>query len=160
MLRTLLKIGGLAVLAAGLGCSGDGVGLGESGDPLPTGGGDAGGISFSAEVLPIFETHCTRCHTSGGIGYAGTGGDAANGLDLTAGAAYAGLVGVGTFQAPGDAPRWRVRAGEPDSSYLLQKVVSDAPKSGSKMPLDGPPFLSDGEAGRIERWIEEGALDN
>jgi mono/diheme cytochrome c family protein len=158
--RNLLKFCAVASAVAGLGCSGDGVGLGGTGDPLPPSGDGSGEVSFSVEIVPIFETHCTRCHAPGGIGYLGTGGDAADGLDLTAGAAYAGLVGAATFQSPQEPPRWRVLAGEPDSSYLVQKAVSDAPKAGARMPLDGPPFLSDGEIERIERWIEEGAADN
>lgn len=139
------------------GCTGDGVGLGESGDRETT---SSGLVSYSFQIQPIFDTHCTRCHVSGGIGYIATGGDPANGLDLTSGASHAGLVGVRTSQDPQVAPRWRVVAGEPDSSYLVQKVVSSAPKSGTRMPQDGPPFLSDGEVELIERWIEEGAEED
>ena len=139
------------------GCTGDGVGLGESGDPEATG---SGAVSYPEEIQPIFDTHCTDCHISGGVGYIATGGDQADGLDLTSGASFAGLVGIRTSQDPQTAPRWRVMAGEPDSSYLVQKVVSSSPKSGTRMPQDGPPFLSDGEVELIERWIEEGAEEN
>jgi hypothetical protein len=150
----------LTPIFLGFGCSGDGVGLNSSGDPLPGNGGDEDVISFSTQIQPIVDTHCTRCHAPGGIGYLGTGGDVANGLDLTDGASYDGLVGVETFEDPQDPPRYRVLAFEPDSSFLLEKIVSDTPKSGFRMPLDGPPFLTDGEVETIERWIEEGAVDN
>jgi len=149
---------GIAILFTILiGCTGDGVGLGESGDPEVT---SSGAVSYSGEIQSIFDTHCTRCHRPGGIGYIATGGDPADGLDLTSGASFAGLVGIRTSQDPQTAPRWRVMAGEPDSSYLVQKVVSSSPKSGTRMPQDGPPFLSDGEVELIERWIEEGAEES
>jgi mono/diheme cytochrome c family protein len=143
----------LPVILAG--CSGDGVGLGTSGDVES---GQTGAVSFSGEIQPLFNDRCTQCHIPGGSGYVATGGDS-GGLDLTGGAAYQSLVGVRTFQKPQEAPRWRVLAGEPDSSYLYQKIVSDSPKESSRMPLGGP-FLDDSEIELIERWIEEGAADN
>jgi hypothetical protein len=139
------------------GCSGDGLGLNASGD-LQTVSSEV--VSFSEDIQPIFNANCTRCHAQGGIGYLATGGEDADGLDLSQASSHAGLVGVRTFEEPQLIPRWRVMIGEPDSSYLLEKVSSGSQKSGSRMPSDGPPFLTDGEIQRIERWIEEGAEDN
>ena len=133
-------------------CTGDGVGLTASGD-LPAAG-------FAREVQPIFDTHCTRCHAPGGIGFNGTGGDGANGLDLTSGSAHSRLVDQRTFEDPDSPPRWRVLAGAPDSSYVLQKIVTDSPKSGRRMPFDGPPFLSDAEIEIVRRWIADGAKND
>jgi hypothetical protein len=41
----------------------------------------------------------------------------------------------------------------------VQKLES-TPPFGSRMPLDGPPYLEDAEVLLIRDWIAEGALDN
>lgn len=130
-------------------CQGDGVGLTASGD-LPASG-------FAAEVQPLFDTHCTRCHAPGGFGFDQTGGESQNGLDLTAGSSHGRLVDQRTFQLPDSSPLWRVLPGQPDSSYVIQKIISDTPKAGRRMPFDGPPFLSEAEIETIRRWIASGA---
>jgi len=139
------------------GCSGDGLGLNASGDPQAV---SSDVVSFAGDIQPIFDDNCTRCHATGGIGYLATGGEDAGGLDLSRGSSHAGLVGVQTFEEPQMIPRWRVMIGEPDSSYILEKVSSGSQKSGSRMPPDGPPFLTGGEIQLMGRWIEEGAEDN
>lgn len=133
----------LGVLSAGS-CTGDGEGLTNAGD-LPS--------NPFAEVQAIFDANCTGCHAPGSIGFNQTGGAASNGLDLTAGASVAAMVDQPTFQLPEVDPRWRVRPGEPDESYLLQKIVSDTPKAGDRMPQDGPPYLSADEIETIRAWI-------
>ncbi len=135
-------------------CRGDGVGLTESGD-LPS-----SGSGFAAQIQPIFDANCIRCHAPGGSGFLGTGGDQNNGLDLTRGNSHGKLVNQRTFEAPDVPPRWRVLPGEPDSSYIIQKIISDSPKFGNRMPLDGPPFLSQSEIQLIRDWIEAGAPNN
>ncbi len=150
----VLKVIGIGALALALSCRGDGVGLTESGDPA---GGPSG---FAAQIQPIFDTNCIRCHARGGIGFNATGGEQNNGLDLTEGNSHGNLVDQVTFEAPDVAPRWRVLSGEADSSYIVQKISSASPKVGSRMPLDGPPFLSQSEIQLIIDWIEQGAPDN
>ena len=135
-------------------CRGDGVGLTEGGDLA------SAGTGFATQIQPIFDTNCIRCHAPGGIGFNGTGGSQDNGLDLTSGSSYGKLVSQLTFEAPDIQPRWRVLPGEPDSSYIIQMIVSASPKRGSRMPLDGPPFLSQGETDLIKMWIEDGAPNN
>ena len=49
--------------------------------------------------------------------------------------------------------------GDPCSSILIQKL-SDTPGFGSRMPLDGDPFLTDAELQLFHDWIAEGAQDN
>lgn len=143
----------LFCLVSWVSCRGDGVGLTESGD-MPT-----SSLSFAGQIQPIFDTNCIQCHIPGGIGFDGTGGAQNNGLDLTRGNSHGKLVNKLTFEAPDVAPRWRVLPNEPDSSYIIQKVTSDSPKSGNRMPLGGPP-LSQGEIQLIRDWIEEGAPNN
>jgi hypothetical protein len=42
----------------------------------------------------------------------------------------------------------------------MKKVRGDSDTSGVKMPLDGPPFLSNAQIQRLASWIENGAPDN
>lgn len=140
----------LYVLSAGS-CAGDGAGLTDTGDSSSS--------SPFARVQAIFDASCTRCHAPGGIGYNQTGGAANGGLDLTAGSSHAALVDRPTFQLPTVDPRWRVRPGEADSSYILEKISSATPKAGSRMPQDGPPYLSAPEIETIRAWIADGALE-
>ncbi|MFQ5641359.1 MAG: hypothetical protein ACE5IR_25550 [bacterium] len=135
-------------------CRGDGIGLTSNGDPEGTAEG------YATQIQPIFDTNCTRCHSPGGIGFIQTGGNQDNGLDLTRGNSYNKIVSQPTFELPDTAPVMRVLPGDPDGSYLIQKISSASPKSGSRMPLDGPPFLSQNAIQLIRDWIEEGAPDN
>lgn len=54
--------------------------------------------------------------------------------------------------------RARVTPYDPDASYLMEKITSDAPAVGARMPPNGalPAF----QVARIRRWIELGAQDN
>jgi hypothetical protein len=49
--------------------------------------------------------------------------------------------------------------GNPCASLIVQKV-SSAPPSGSRMPSDGPPYLTPTEITLLSDWIAEGAHDN
>ncbi|MFQ5640653.1 MAG: hypothetical protein ACE5IR_21955 [bacterium] len=155
MKRDIYKIifvfAGLTVLGVftGIACRGDGIGLAVSGDP------EGGG--FIDQIQSVFDTNCTRCHSPGGIGFIQTGGNDNNGLDLTRGNAYGKLVNQPTFEEPGTAPQLRVAPGDPDGSYIIQKISSDSPKFGRRMPLDGPPYLSQADIQLIRDWITEGA---
>lgn len=52
-----------------------------------------------------------------------------------------------------------VVSGEPCSSIIYQKT-SEAPPFGSRMPLNGPPYMSADEHQLLHDWIAEGAADN
>lgn len=136
-----------------LSCSGDGIGLSSSGDL-------AGASGFAAKIQPLFDRNCVRCHSPGGIGFNQTGGNEHNGLDLTPGNAYNSLVNQPTFELPEAQPIWRVLPGNPEKSYALRKISPGTPKFGSRMPTDGPPFLSDTEIRTVSDWILSGAPDN
>ncbi len=153
---TLATIGlGVVTTLISFSCRGDGIGLTDNGDPEGEGGG-----GFASEIQPLFDTNCTRCHAPGGIGFIQTGGNDNNGLDLTRGNSHGSLVSQATFELPDTEPSLRVSPNDPDGSYLIEKVSSDSPKVGRRMPLDGPPFLSQNEIQRIRDWISEGAPDN
>ncbi len=88
------------------------------------------------QVSPIFNQRCVKCHSGAG---------APMGLDL---ASYSTALS-GSFMAvvlrPGDA-----------ESPLLGRIKG---RIAPRMPLDGPPFLSDEEAGLIEAWVMGGLVE-
>jgi len=49
--------------------------------------------------------------------------------------------------------------GQPCSSFIYQKT-SEAPPFGSRMPLNGPPYMTEAEHQLLHDWIAEGANDN
>lgn len=136
---------------------------GEFSGTFPSGDGTAGGdfaASFSLEIpaspeslnalqASVFTPNCavSGCHT-------GPSGPALpSGLDLTsATASFANLVGVASIQQP---TLSRVAAGEPDNSYLVQKLEGTA-ASGGRMPLGGG-ALDQALIDDIREWITNGA---
>ncbi len=154
-LKNLLLFVGLGIVCISIcvSCQGNGVGLNASGDP-------EGASGFAAQIQPIFDTNCIRCHAPGGLGFVQTGGTQNNGLDLTRGNSFSRLVNQQTFQNPAVEPRMRVHPGEPENSYIYQKISSSSPKFGGRMPFDGPPFLSQSEIQLIRNWIAQGAPNN
>ena len=95
---------------------------------------DSAPVSFSADVLPIFEARCQRCHGSG---------EAQAGLRLTSHADVLTGSNNGPVVIPGNA----------DGSYLVDLIVS------GQMPLGGAK-LPESEIQTIINWIDAGAPDN
>jgi len=147
--RALAVAIGVAIVSSA--CQGDGVGLTESGDLLAI-----GPPGYAVEIQPIFDRKCVLCHAPGLSGFTSTGGTQ-GGLDLTRQGSYRSLVEQPTYQASTTPPLFRVSPFQVGESYLVEKVVSDSPKAGRRMPLTGPPFLSDAEVLAIEDWIRRGA---
>jgi hypothetical protein len=87
-------------------------------------------VSFSANVLPIFDARCdnTGCHATGGIA-----------PDLTTANAYTNLIVFGY-----------VDTDLPEQSQLYLKM-----STGSMAK-----FTSPGDADIVLKWIQQGALDN
>jgi len=106
-----------------------------------------------ADVQAIFTQHCVTCHDASKLGL-----PAFPGLPLTEGAAYAALVNRPASESCGGT---LVVPGQPDQSYLMQKLTNDAPCSGAHMPR---PFesgivvpLTADEIATIRSWIVAGA---
>ena len=109
--------------------------------PVDPSGGTPGECDFPGAVQPIFTASCS-CHA---------GGQPAGGLSLATGESFAALVGVESSQAPGVL---RVAAGEPDSSFLVVKLLP-GPSVGQQMPIGG--MLAEGQIATITAWIAAGA---
>ena len=124
------------------GCAGSGDGLDENGRPL-----DSGPLPLAATFASIqqnvFTPICTRCHA---------GAAAPAGLRLDEASSYAMLVNVASVEVPG---LRRVQPGNPDLSYLIQKIEGRA-AVGARMPLNSPP-LPQATIDVIKQWIAEGA---
>lgn len=91
----------------------------------------------------IFTPICTACHI---------GATAPRGLRLDAGNSYALLVNVASVEVPA---LLRVNPGNPDQSYLVQKIEGTA-AVGGRMPLGGPPLPQD-RIDLVRQWIAAGA---
>lgn len=88
-----------------------------------------------ADLAPIFNTRCTLCH-------AGTSAPLGLALD-----SYASVI-KGSTNGP------VVRQGDPAGSELIRRLKGT---SLPRMPMTGPPFLSDAEIAKFEAWVQAGA---
>lgn len=131
-----------AVLA---GCGGSGEGLDSNGRPIGSGSGGAGPLTadFNSIQDHVFTPICTVCHAGAG---------APQGLRLDAANSYSLLVGVPSTEVPSVL---RVAPGNPDNSYLIQKLEGHA-SVGARMPLGGP-YLDAATIAVIRQWITDGA---
>src|SRR5262249_46601449 len=92
----------------------------------------------------VFTPICTACHI---------GGSAPEGLQLDAAHSYSLLVGMASAEQPSV---MRVQPGDPDSSYIIQKLEGAPSTSGERMPRGGP-YLSQSTIDVIRQWITNGA---
>jgi hypothetical protein len=113
--------------------------------------------TFSSVQANIFETTdsagrtaCINCHTN--VGRVPDGG-----LNLRHDVAYDQLV---NRAAVGKSGATRVIPGDPNGSYLVQKIEGRPGIVGLRMPFNGPPYLTSGQIAILRRWIEEGAQRN
>lgn len=136
----------LAASAAGLSaCAGSGAGLDSNGRPVGSeGGGGTLTASFKSIQDNVFTPICSVCHA---------GGAAPKGLRLDAANSYAMIVGVPSVE---DSSVLRIKPGDPDNSYLVQKIEGHA-SVGAQMPLGGPP-LPTATITVIRQWVTDGAL--
>ncbi|RPH54030.1 MAG: hypothetical protein EHM84_02670 [Lysobacterales bacterium] len=140
--RSLIPI--FAALACSA-CAGNGDGLDENGRPIDASTGGGGVLTADLQSIQdnVFTPICTACHA---------GASAPLGLSLDAGNSYKNLVGIPRVEVPA---LQRVRPGDPDNSYIIQKLEGRA-AVGGQMPLGGPP-LSQATIQVIRQWITEGA---
>lgn len=94
----------------------------------------AAAVSFSQQILPIFQKRCTECH----------GSDSAEvGLNLSSYETAMAGSDYGTVIEPGD----------PDASLIIDMISSgDMPDEGDPVPPE--------ELELIRTWIAEGAANN
>lgn len=99
--------------------------------------------TLTAEIQPILTTSCAlvNCHT----------GDGAGALNLDAGSSFSEIVNVPSSQVTD----LRVKPGDPPLSYLFEKIISDRPRVGDRMPIGNVLDPLDVEA--IRQWIAGGA---
>jgi hypothetical protein len=155
MTRTNRRLIGALLLGAPLlvSCGGSGEGLDENGRPGNAGGGGggsgSGGSTLTADLQSIqdhvFTPICTACHA---------GAAAPLGFRLDAASAYAMLVNAPSVEVPS---LRRVSPGNPDSSYLIQKLEGHA-AVGGQMPLGQNP-LPQATIDVIRQWITNGAAN-
>jgi Ca2+-binding RTX toxin-like protein len=100
-------------------------------------------VNFDTQIQPIFSGRCIGCHDTSGPPH---------GLVLVEGESYSHLVNVASEEVPS---LNRVEPGDPDNSYLVQKVEGTA-AVGGRMPLNSTPLTSQ-QIGLIRQWISEGA---
>lgn len=108
--------------------------------------------SFSADVQPILTASCAlnNCHR---------GSNPDKDLDLSAGAAWAALVGVETVECGGD--KTRVIASDPAMSYLVHKIRGEELcETSRRMPPPNRDPLSDEHIQIIVDWVCSGAADD
>jgi hypothetical protein len=142
----------IAALAPGLlcvclcACSGSGAGLDSSGQPL-SGSSSGGSVPLSADFdsiqANVFTPICSVCHI---------GATAPEGLMLDAAHSYNLLVNVPSTEVPSIL---RVKPGDPDNSYIIQKLEGHA-AVGGQMPLGQAP-LPAATINFIAQWIMNGA---
>ena len=134
--RNLSLISGVLLAAcSGGGGSGGGGGGGGGGDPVLA--------TLESIQDNVFTPVCTTCHS---------GAAAPQGLRLEEGMSLAMLVNVPSVEVPA---LLRVEPGNPDDSYLIQKIEGTA-AVGERMPLGGA-ALPAATIAAIRQWITDGA---
>ena len=99
---------------------------------------------FSEIQSTVFSPICAECH---GAGFASAG------LNLAEGSSFAEIVGVPSTQVSSLS---RIEPGDPDNSYLVQKIEGTA-AFGGRMPLGGARLPQD-RIDLIRQWVTDGAL--
>src|SRR5215468_6159190 len=103
-------------------CAGNGEGLDMNGRPLMGGGSSSGGAALTADLKSIqdnvFTPICTQCHE---------GAAAPLGLRLDEASAYAMLVNAPSVEV---SSLNRVTPGDPNNSYIIQKLEGRAAVGG------------------------------
>jgi hypothetical protein len=97
-------------------------------------------------IQTIFNDECIQCHS---------GPSAPRGQDLSENAAYLKIVNVASVEQPA---LKRIAPGDTTNSYLIRKIQGTPGISFSRMPADGPPYLTTAQIDSIRSWVFNGAL--
>jgi hypothetical protein len=155
----LLFRGGIAVVMLALAAcgAGSGEGLDANGQPLSSGSGSGSGSSGVAPLEPtlasiqanVFSVNCAipGCHGGGTVQF---------GLRLDPDFSYASLINVASPQSPSGQTLTRVIPGNPDGSFLIQKLEGKQ-TVGIRMPAFSPQPLPQSTINVIRQWIANGA---
>ena len=129
-------------------CGGGSGGGGTTTPPPPPPPPPSFGPNFSEIQANVFTPTCAvpGCHISA---------VAPQGLQLDVANSYANLVGVMSSEDPAFL---RVNPGNPDASYIIQKLEGTA-SAGGQMPLGRTP-LSASTIATMRQWISDGAIDD
>ncbi len=105
-------------------------------------------ISFSEVYTKILQPKCSTCHSGAG---------APKGLDMiTENSAFENLVNQSS-QDRSTVLRVSPENSNPESSYLIAKIISDdTSRDNSRMPLGGP-YLEEEDINFLKEWINSGA---
>jgi mono/diheme cytochrome c family protein len=104
---------------------------------------EADGVSYSADIQPILDDHCSACHTGDGEGLKASGFSTESYATVMKGTRFGSMV------EPGD----------PLSSSLYRLVSGREVHPSIRMP-HGERTLPESEIARIEVWIKQGAQDD
>ncbi len=128
------------------GCAGNGRGLDANGNPIGSDSSSSAPLAANFQSIQdsVFTPICTKCHI---------GANAPEGLQLDQAHSYALLVGVPSAEVP---TVLRVKAGDPDDSYVIQKLQGSSGIVGVQMPFGGP-YLPQATIDVIRQWITNGA---
>lgn len=156
-MRPILRILAIAVLAAGV------TACDESADDYnwtsltgPTPNLEPRFLSIQQNIFEAGDSSgrvaCTNCHTN-------VGRTPAANLNLLRDVAYDQLVNRASIERAGASI---VAPNNSGASYLIDKLTATpgAPIVGRRMPIGGPPFLTEGQVLVIKRWIDTGAPRN
>ena len=99
-------------------------------------------LDFENDIQPIFTTACMACHNDIATN--------SGGLDLQANASFDELVNQYSVEARGVK---LVEPGSPERSYLMEKISSVTPQSGTRMRPNDPMILAD--QALIRDWINQ-----
>jgi mono/diheme cytochrome c family protein len=104
---------------------------------------EAHGVSYSADIQPILDDHCSACHTSDGEGLKASGFSTESYATVMKGTRFGSMV------EPGD----------PLSSSLYRLVSGREVHPSIRMP-HGEAMLPESDIALIEAWIKQGAQDD
>ena len=129
--------------------NGNPIGSGSGGSSGSGSSGASGGIQPTLQSIQdkVFTPICAQCHAGAG---------APEGLQLTEGQSYDMTVNHPAQENP---LLLRIKPGDPDNSYLVQKIMGTA-AVGEQMPDGCPrtqPCLDQATIDAIRQWVTNGA---